>query len=922
MGRELIGGAKWWKFDFHNHTPASHDYGRALKELKGITPRDWLLNFMKKEIDCVAITDHNTGSWIDILKNELHQMEVEQPKGFRPLWLFPGVEISVNGGIHLLAIFDTTATSEAVSGLLGAVKFLGTYGETSDCTTTTVSEVITEVVSRRGIAIPAHVDIESGLFTMQGSSGQGPTLTQSLSAEGLIALEIRDIGYQKPQIYSELKLHLAEVVGSDSHKPEDVGNRFTWVKMQRPSFDGLFLALHDESDGIRHCQLISNNPNDTGGRFFLKRITLTKGQRAGLGHPLSVEFSPWLTSIIGGRGSGKSSVLDYLRIILNQVEGLPEKIKKDFKEFAQIPVTRDKPGMLRSDTEIRLEMIKDGRGMALVWKANNWSEEQKNDSGVWEHRGSPGNVIERFPVRIYSQKQLYEMTEDPYVLLNLIDSKIDKVTWQDQRDGLQTEWLDSKRIERELRKQLSTEEDIIAETRDIDAKIMMFEESEHKQVLEDYQANQILNKNFNDKNDALDLFVSVLKEAFILAPDVSMDEDTRIQVGAVSLDVINEETTNWQAVITILQDAIEKTALSVTAWKEHTDLLPWKVKLKESIVRYEELVEKLKEAGQEDPNGYSDLVKKKRNLDEKISGMQKMRLDLSSQEEKSHLIIKEIIKCEKDLRVMRKRVIAKWNHPDFQREIRVEMEEMGNDRHAEETFRKIIRKSGNEYARDICERDENGNLGSGFLFNLVSKEDPEERWRYREEYLTKLTDIPVDNPNELSKPFIRHVDALSHSTPEDLDKLLVWVPEDRIILKLLKDGRLEDIEVGSAGQRTAGMLSLLLALNDCPLIIDQPEDDLDTSHISNLVVAGLRLLKTKQQVIVVTHNPNIPVNGGAEQIVVMNFANGQICVRRVGALQERTIRNDVCEIMEGGQKALENRYFRISKALQRAPGTV
>src|SRR5665648_1055286 len=844
MGRELIGGAKWWKFDFHNHTPASHDYGRALKELKGITPRDWLLNFMKKEIDCVAITDHNTGSWIDILKNELHQMEVEQPKGFRPLWLFPGVEISVNGGIHLLAIFDTTATSEAVSGLLGAVKFLGTYGETSDCTTTTVSEVITEVVSRRGIAIPAHVDIESGLFTMQGSSGQGPTLTQSLSAEGLIALEIRDIGYQKPQIYSELKLHLAEVVGSDSHKPEDVGNRFTWVKMQRPSFDGLFLALHDESDGIRHCQLISNNPNDTGGRFFLKRITLTKGQRAGLGHPLSVEFSPWLTSIIGGRGSGKSSVLDYLRIILNQVEGLPEKIKKDFKEFAQIPVTRDKPGLLRSDTEIRLEMIKDGRGMALVWKANNWSEEQKNDSGVWEHRGSPGNVIERFPVRIYSQKQLYEMTEDPYVLLNLIDSKIDKVTWQDQRDGLQTEWLDSKRIERELRKQLSTEEDII------------------------------------------------------------------------------EETTNWQAVITILQDAIEKTALSVTAWKEHTDLLPWKVKLKESIVRYEELVEKLKEAGQEDPNGYSDLVKKKRNLDEKISGMQKMRLDLSSQEEKSHLIIKEIIKCEKDLRVMRKRVIAKWNHPDFQREIRVEMEEMGNDRHAEETFRKIIRKSGNEYARDICERDENGNLGSGFLFNLVSKEDPEERWRYREEYLTKLTDIPVDNPNELSKPFIRHVDALSHSTPEDLDKLLVWVPEDRIILKLLKDGRLEDIEVGSAGQRTAGMLSLLLALNDCPLIIDQPEDDLDTSHISNLVVAGLRLLKTKQQVIVVTHNPNIPVNGGAEQIVVMNFANGQICVRRVGALQERTIRNDVCEIMEGGQKALENRYFRISKALQRAPGTV
>ena len=129
-------------------------------------------------------------------------------------------------------------------------------------------------------------------------------------------------------------------------------------------------------------------------------FSTTNGQKAGLGTPLNIEFSPWLTSLIGGRGSGKSSILDYLRIILNQVGGLPEKIKKDFEEFAKIPATREKPGMLRPET------------------------------------GSPGNVIERFPVHIYSQKQLYEMTEDPFVLLNLIDSKIDKSAWQERRDGL------------------------------------------------------------------------------------------------------------------------------------------------------------------------------------------------------------------------------------------------------------------------------------------------------------------------------------------------------------------------------------------------------------------------------------------------------------------------------------------------------
>lgn len=444
----------------------------------------------------------------------------------------------------------------------------------------------------------------------------------------------------------------------------------------------------------------------------------------------------------------------------------------------------------------------------------------------------------------------------------------------------------------------------------------MFEDSEHKQVLADYQTNQMLNKKLEDKSEALDLFVNTLREAVVLAPNMSMDEDFRNQVGDDSLELINRQARNWEIIFTRLQDDIEKIALFVTSWKVEIEQLPWKSRMKESLTKYEELIEKLKAAGQEDPSGYSELVKRKRTLNEKITGMEKIRLDLTTQEEKSEGIRKEIIKFEKDLREMRRQVIEQWNKPEFQQEIRVVMEEMGNDRSAEETFRKIIRKTGNEYARDISERDESGNLISGFLYELTSKAEHEERWKYREEYLNKLYNISEDNPDILSKPFAKHIESLRRNTPEDLDKLLVWVPRDTITLKLLKSGHEEDIEVGSAGQRTAGMLSLLLALNDCPLIIDQPEDDLDTSHISSLVVTGLRLLKTKQQVIVVTHNPNIPVNGGAEQMVVMNFAHGQICVRREGALQGKEIRNDVCEIMEGGRKALENRYHRISKALR------
>ena len=57
-------GARWWKVDFHTHTPASNDYGKGpdVNDIKKMTPRDWLLQYMKKEIDCIVITDHNSGA--------------------------------------------------------------------------------------------------------------------------------------------------------------------------------------------------------------------------------------------------------------------------------------------------------------------------------------------------------------------------------------------------------------------------------------------------------------------------------------------------------------------------------------------------------------------------------------------------------------------------------------------------------------------------------------------------------------------------------------------------------------------------------------------------------------------------------------------------------------------------------------------
>ena len=81
--------------------------------------------------------------------------------------------------------------------------------------------------------------------------------------------------------------------------------------------------------------------------------------------------------------------------------------------------------------------------------------------------------------------------------------------------------------------------------------------------------------------------------------------------------------------------------------------------------------------------------------------------------------------------------------------------------------------------------------------------------------------------------------------------------------------------------------------------------------IYELLVSRLRETKTKRQVIVVTHNPNIVVHGDAELVLSLQAAKGQSHIACQGGLQEGKIRDEICRVMEGGREAFESRYQRI-----------
>ena len=127
MSLQNWNGARWWKCDLHTHTPASNDYGKGVNQaaLSQRAPQEWLLDHMRAGIDCVAVTDHNSGAWIDRLRDALTALEHDQPDEYRPLHLFPGVEISVQGGVHLLAILASETSNTVRQATAGTSDLSG-----------------------------------------------------------------------------------------------------------------------------------------------------------------------------------------------------------------------------------------------------------------------------------------------------------------------------------------------------------------------------------------------------------------------------------------------------------------------------------------------------------------------------------------------------------------------------------------------------------------------------------------------------------------------------------------------------------------------------------------------------------------------------------------------------------------------------
>ena len=117
----------------------------------------------------------------------------------------------------------------------------------------------------------------------------------------------------------------------------------------------------------------------------------------------------------------------------------------------------------------------------------------------------------------------------------------------------------------------------------------------------------------------------------------------------------------------------------------------------------------------------------------------------------------------------------------------------------------------------------------------------------------------------------------------------------------------------STGQKATAVLLLLLMESDAPLVVDQPEDDLDNRFITEGVVPRMREEKRRRQFLFSTHNPNIPVLGDAELILGLSASGeagsggAKVAPEHMGAIDAQPVRELVEELLEGGEEAFERR---------------
>lgn len=915
-------GNRWYKCDLHLHTPASECFIDD-----GVTPEIFIEEVKKKGLECIAITDHNTAEWIDKIR-DIAKME--------SIFVFPGVEITCSDSkVHLLILFDTEAKVIDIEDFIrdsGISR--GEFGKQTAHSNKSVIEIAKMADKAGAIVIPAHIDCFSGLSEV-GFQTQNDFLNldnirvvQMINKELITSdintlnldelhniLEAKYNGISKETVDSYIKCvklckskNKGILTFSDNPSLEDsskhglwgIGKEYSLIKMgEKPTLEGLRQAfLFPEIRMKNYFNIDSKNnllPEVWINKVIVKDIELLSGKE------LEVDFNPHLNTIIGGRGSGKSTIIRFLTGIFAEKTKIgKDEVSQEFKRFYSI-VNGD-TGVLRETTQVIVEIIKNNNKYRIIasdfksdGKSKKTIEKYNKDKGIYEGIDDV-SVEDLFSIDIYNQKQIYNLSRNPNILREKIDSLISSINEPKlNANKYMSEYKTKYSFVKQLETEVSMKKKIMLDLKDIEEKIDLYRDSGINEILKKYE-------HFNKQKSVLDEFekglenslnnIKPIYEKFNLKPVNcdDIDETFRDEIK----DILNNKMEKFNEYKIEFKQFIEKIESLNNDCNQNIKDSSWYSEYSNISDEYNNGILLLKTEGI-DVKAINDLLEKQKNKKKELIRLTEIENSLIEKYNELNVLRDNYIRVKNEIYKLRKEEI---NNLLSDTNIKVKFKKFRDYNNFIEQFRKIIQRP-NKFDVDVEK-----------IAKKCFEGDIEKNLKVLVKDITEIKNTKGGNSEYTAK----FNNVLRELNDEQIATLNLLLPEDDIQIQYKPNlsSEYKSLVNASAGQKTSAMLTFILSDGTTPLILDQPEDDLDNHLITDLVVERLKICKNKRQIVVVTHNANIPVNGDAELVVTMNSQSKDVEIFTAGTIEEKLVREEICNVMEGGTKAFKMRASRYS----------
>lgn len=924
-------GMRWFKMDFQVQTPEDNRHW-ADDDLRLQNPRRPIQNgepderdiqakakrFLHRchelELEAIGITDHNFSEKTEprdwFLTHLVEQNKtVAKELGRAPIFIFPGFEVDL--GYHVLCLFEPATKVSHLRrvnmiliklGLAENQRFRGGMPNALRRGDEPVSlKTLLDVVQKDhgGIVIAAHADQEDGLL----AAGRN---MDDYKLPGLLAVEVTT--YPMPPRYSSILegkdrnwsrngRQPAYVQSSDSKSlkvdaagvplANALGYRHTWVKSSKPSINSLRQAF---LDGKSRLRLQPARPSDQQTH---PRIVFLKCRGFKFLADQEIFFSPNLNTLIGGRGTGKSTVLELLRFAFGRDRGDTfsastkakfDRVRATFTEEAEVQVGWESiPG------QVDVISLRPLEGHVLL-------HGEAHDLDVF---------LRQLPVQFYSQQQLSELTDvdGGDRLLAMIDEACSA-----ELQGLKGQ---ESTLRAEIHQLFAGVDQIESLTDEINVLKQELQElnrqwqarSEVQAEAQQYQYAEAARRYFEQIQTQIN---EDIRRFSLLADDLS--SRGALNSGQVEVWPRSEWFNAFTQEAAKLREVYRAKAaeLAIQLQQEATKLFQYGG-------GWEQISQEL-----EGTKGAFLLACSERGLQpqdvarlQEIDRARQAKMQLLQQKEERLGILSP---QQERLNTAMEEMNTLWEQ---QFNVRHQAALEINDR-AQGSIRLVIQKmadaAGFIQAWNGIAPDGRSRLGRAWehigkhLYESFSgyKQEAGSPWLHIREVLAERRDFPrslLEYRDELKPYLISQKDAWRNAR-------LTRV-EERVDIELYRADRTlvgsVQSKALSEGQRNTAVLNLLLAKGEGPIVIDQPEDELDSKFIYRELVPLLRKIKNQRQLILATHNANLPVNADTDLVYALEVDLGLGVMLASGGLDRADTATAVLDIMEGSEEAFKRR---------------